>query len=132
MRALLIEWDPKTGKRAGDINPRDPKLQCYGWQDTDVDPALEIRLVEDDRDLSSLEGVKGVTILEGKEAINDAIDTYIPPKYGVKSEFLMREHMKEKGISLDTFANMDMREIAKKAHGLGLVGVIERRPERVK
>lgn len=33
MRALLIEFDLKTGKRAGGINPKDPKLQCYGWQD---------------------------------------------------------------------------------------------------
>ena len=132
MRALLIEFDLKTGKRAGGINPKDPKLQCYGWQDLDSDPALEIRLVEDDRDLSSLEGVKGVTILEGKEAINNAIDAYIPSQYGVQSEFLMREHMKERSIPLDSFKNMNMREIAKKAHELGLVGVIERKPEKVK
>lgn len=132
MRALLIEWNPRTGERAGGINPRDPKLQCYGWQNSDVEPAVEIRVVEDDRDLSSLEGVEGVTILEGKQAINNAIDTYIPPQYGIKSEHLMCEHMKEKSISLDIFIGMNMREIAKKAHELGLVGVIERRPERVK
>ncbi len=132
MRALLIEWNPKTGERAGGINPRDPKLQCYGWQDSEADPALEIRVVEDDRDLSSLEGVKGVTILEGKQAINEAIDAYIPIRYGVQSEYLMREHMREKSIPLDTFANMNMREVAEKAHKLGLAGVIERKPEKVK
>jgi len=132
MRALLIEWNPKTGKRAGDINPRDSKLQCYGWQNSDVDPAVEIRVVEDDRDLSYLKGVSGVTILEGKDAINNAIDTYIPPKYGVQSEYLMREHMKEKNISLDVFVGMNIKDIAKEAHKRGLVGVVERKPEKVK
>lgn len=80
-RALLIEWDPITGKRAGDINPRDPKLQCYGWQNWDREPALELRLVEDDRDLSQYKNVKGVTIIEGVEAINEVIDKHFPPRY---------------------------------------------------
>jgi len=132
MRALLIEWNPKTGKRAGDINPRDPKLQCYGWQNSDIDPAIEIRVVEDDRDLSNLKGVKGVTILGSKKAINDAINSYIPPKYGIHSEYLMREHMKEKNIPLESFVGMNMGEVAKKAHELGLIGVAERKPEKVK
>ena len=80
-RALLIEWDRSTGKRAGGVNPRDPKLQCYGWQNTDVEPSIEIRLVEDDRDLSQYEGVKGVTILTGIEAINQAIDDNLGEQY---------------------------------------------------
>lgn len=132
MRALLIEFDLRTGKRAGGINNKDPKLLCHGWQNLDSEPALEIRLVEDDRDLSSLEGVKGVTILEGKKAINNAIDANIPPQYGVKSEYLMREHMKEKNIPLAVFEGMNMRDIAKKAYQLGLIGAIERKPEKVK
>ena len=80
-RALLIEWDESTGKRAGGVNPRDPKLQCYGWQNTDVKPSVEIRLVEDDRDLSQYEGVTGVTILTGVEAINQAIDDNLGEQY---------------------------------------------------
>jgi len=132
MRALLIEWNSKTGKRAGNINPRDPKLQCYGWQNTEREPALEIRLVEDNRDLSSLRGVQGITILEGKDAINEAIEANMPTLYAVKSEYLMREHMKEKKIPLQRFKDMDMNQIAKEAHKLGLVGVIERKPEKVR
>ena len=31
MNALLIEFDVNTGIRAGNIDPNDPKLQCYGW-----------------------------------------------------------------------------------------------------
>ena len=69
MRALLIEVDFKTGKRAGGVNPRDPKLQCYGWQDTESEPGKEIRIVEDDRDLSVYKGVPGVTILNGEKAV---------------------------------------------------------------
>jgi len=48
MRALLIEFDLATGKRAGDINPKDPALPCYGWQNLEREPAIEIRLVEDE------------------------------------------------------------------------------------
>lgn len=48
MIALLIEWNQNTGKRAGNINPKDPKLQCYGWQNMDVTPAIELRVVEDE------------------------------------------------------------------------------------
>lgn len=132
MRALLIEFDLRTGKRAGGINNKDPKLLCHGWQNLDSEPALEIRLVEDDRDLSSLEGVKGVTVLEGKEAINNAIDANIPPLYSIQSEYLMCEHMKEKNMSLDSFTGMNTREIAKEAYKQGLVGVLERKPEKVK
>lgn len=95
MRALLIEWE-KNGKRSGDINPKDPKLQCYGWQNMDVSPMLELRLVEDTRDLSYLIGAPGVTIIDGKTAINQAIDDNFPPKYYLQDEFLYQEHFKEK------------------------------------
>jgi len=80
-RALMIEWNASTGERAGGINPRDPKLQCYGWQVMDKEPALELRIVEDDRDLSIYKDVKGVTIIEGAAAINAAIKKHFPPRY---------------------------------------------------
>lgn len=132
MKALLIEFDLETGKRAGGINPKDPKLPCRGWQNLEVVPALEIRLVEDDRDLSNLKDVKGITILEDKEAINNAIDTYIPSQFLLQSEFFMYEHMKEKGTPLDAFKGMNKTEIAREAHKLGLAGVYERKPQKVK
>ncbi len=132
MRALLIEFDRRTGKRAGGINPKDPKLQCYGWQNLEREPALEIRVVEDDRDLSYLKNIPGITFLEGKDAINAAIDANIPPLYTIQSEFLMREDMKERGIPVTTFSGMRMDKIAKEAYKLGLAGVIGRKPEKVK
>ena len=132
MKALLIEVDFKTGKRAGGINPRDPKLQCYGWQDTESELGKEIRIVEDDRDLSQYKGVKGVTILDGEIAINKAITANIPVKYAVKDEELLLAHLKEKGISLDAFAGKTLDMAAKELHAQGLAGIVERKPEKVK
>ena len=107
MIALLIEWE-SNGKRAGNINPKDPKLQCHGWQNMDVSPMLELRIVEDSRDLSSLEGVPGVTILEGREAINQAIDDNFNPKYIIQDEFLYQEHFKQKNNKPETVIDIDM------------------------
>lgn len=131
MRALLIEFDLKTGKRAGNINPKDPKLPCHGWQDLEREPAIEIRLVEDDRDLSSLEGVGGVTILEGKPAINKAILANIPTRYAVKDKELLLAHMKEKRISLGTLAGKTLSEAAKELYDKGLAGIVKREPRLV-
>ncbi len=131
MKALLIEVDFQTGKRAGGINPRDEALQCYGWQNLDSNPGLEIRLVEDDRDLSQYRDTKGVAILEGKQAINDAIKMNIPTRYKIVDMGLMREHMKEKGLSFDQFANKAMDEIAKIAFAHGIIGVTEQKPKFV-
>lgn len=131
MRALLIEFDLKTGKRAGSINPKDPKLPCHGWQDLEREPAIEIRLVEDDRDLSSLEGVGGVTILEGKPAINKAILANIPTRYAVKDKELLLAHMKEKRISLGTLAGKTLSEAAKELYDKGLAGIVKREPKLV-
>ena len=131
MRALLIEFDLKTGKRAGGISPKDPKLPCHGWQDLEREPAIEIRLVEDDRDLSSLEGVGGVTILEGKPAINKAILANIPTRYAVKDKELLLAHIKEKRISLGTLAGKTLSEAAKGLYDKGLAGIVKREPKLV-
>ena len=131
MKALLIEVDFKTGKRAGGINPRDPKLQCYGWQDTESELGKEIRIVEDDRDLSQYKGVSGVTILDGEKAINEAIAANIPIKYAVKDKELLLAHLKEKGISLNTLAGKTLDMAAKELFSQGLAGIVERKPEKV-
>lgn len=131
MKALLIEFDLRTGVRAGGINPKDPKLQCHGWQDLESKPAKEIRLVEDDRDLSKYEIVEGVTILDGVDEINAAIQAYIPSKYKVTDMTLMIEHAKSKGINLDRFIGMNPSQVAKEAFNQGLAGVSERKPELV-
>lgn len=90
VRALLIEVDYQTGKRAGDVDPRDPNLQSYGWQSLPNEDGgdVEIRVVEDDRDLARYEDIPGVRVLEGEDAINDAIDRFIPPKYNADADDL--------------------------------------------
>ena len=79
--ALMIEWNIHTGKRAGNIDPNDPALQCYGWQVWDKEPALELRIVEDDRDISQYQNIKGVTIIQGIQEINKCIKNNFPPRY---------------------------------------------------
>jgi hypothetical protein len=87
-RALLIEWNPNTGERAGNINPRDPKLHCNGWQNMDVEPAVELRLINDDRDLQQYENVDGVTVLTSTDEINDAIDENFESKMIIEVKIL--------------------------------------------
>ena len=130
-RALLIEVDFSTGKRAGDISPRDPNLFCRGWQDLESKPGKEIRLVTDDRDLSGFAGVAGVTVLEGKVAINQAIEANIPAKYSVKDKELLVAHLKEKNIPLSSFAGKTLDGEAKKLFKQGLAGIVERKPELI-
>ena len=89
--ALLVEWNIYTGKRAGNIDPNDPKLQCYGWQTWDKEPALELRLIEDDRDISQYENIKGVTIIRGIQEINKCIIDNFPPRYEGMSCCLLGE-----------------------------------------
>ena len=129
MKALLIEFDGLTGVRAGNIDPRDRKLPCRGWQNLDFTPAIEIRLVEDDRDLEQYKDVEGITVLEGKDEINQAIKDNIPVKHSVSDMSLMIEHAKEKRISLDLFVGKSMNDIAKIAIEKNLAGVVEGKPK---
>lgn len=133
-RALLIEWNPNTGRRAGDVNPRDPKLQCHGWQNKNVEPPIELRLVEDDRDLSKYEGVEGVTVLVGIEAINETIEERFPPRYNVDDPVIYAEHVRAKAgeIAFDSLPD-DMQErlkFLKEQHGIK--GIRETKPGKVK
>jgi len=84
MRALLIKWDSRSGKRAGKINPKDPKLLCHGWQilnEEHPEDCWEIRLVEDNRDLSIYDGVVDVFVLNGVDEINQAMDDNLGDQY---------------------------------------------------
>jgi len=130
MRALLIEFDPVTGNRAGGIDPRDRQLLCYGWQNLEVIPCLEIRLVlDEERDLSMYKNTKGVTILQGKQAIHDAVQQYMPVQYSIDSEVLLLEDMKQKNLALDIITGKGRGEIAREAFKRGLFGVTEHKPQ---
>ncbi len=129
MKALLIEVDFSTGKRAGGIKTKNnPNLMCHGWQD--LDAGLEIRIVEDG-DTKPYENIKGITILDGEKAINKAIQANIPVKYAVKDSELLLAHLKERNVSLDIFAGKGLQDRAKELHSQGLAGIVERKPKLV-
>jgi len=120
MKALLIEVDYQSGERPGDIDPRDPNLQCYGWQSLpEQDGAdVEVRLVEDERDLSKYEGVAGVRVLEGEEAINEVIEEYVPPKY-TSNEEAVRSWLKRNNERVDKYEDKPPVERLKLLHKEG-------------
>lgn len=130
MKALLIEFDVNTGIRAGNIDPNDPKLQCYGWQNLEVSPQIEIRVIEDDRDVSQYEGIKGVSILKDKTQINKAIDEHIPVRYGIADEVLFIEHLRQRKINLDDIPKK-RQEVLKELLNKGIKGIAERKPLKV-
>lgn len=116
-KALLIEFNVSTGKRPGDIVSNDPGLRCYGWQKLDVVPALEIRMIEDARDVSWYEGRSGVTILEGEAAIDAAIDALELERYSVDSPDLFRASLEHKNIDLDQYKGWKTADVLKDLHG---------------
>ena len=134
IRALLIEWD-STGTRAGDINPKDPDLLCHGWQNMDIEPHIELRLVNDDRDLSEYIDTPGVTILEGKTAINKAIDDNFPAKLFVQDKLFFEEHVKElvsdKKIKISELPDNYDKRLKELKNKHNIKGVIERKPQKV-
>jgi hypothetical protein len=135
IQGLLIEWDPVTGKRAGNINPKkDRNLRCNGWQNMDVVPALELRLVEDDRDIS-YEGIEGITVLNGRAEINKAIDENFPSKIVIEDELLYSEHVKEKirekQIKIDKLPDNQNERLIELKNKYGVKGIREIKPHKV-
>lgn len=123
VKALLIEFDLNTGKRAGDISPKDPNLPCHGWQDLESDPAREVRLVEDDRDLSQYKEIPGVTILNGETQINQIIADIVPERYSVENEILFLEHLRQRNINLDDYTGQNLQEILRSLHEAGIIEI---------
>lgn len=135
MKALLIEWDPNTGKRAGDINPKDPALRCNGWQNMDVVPAVELRLVEDERDMAQYKEVSSVTVLSGRDEINATIDNNFPSKVSIEDELVYSEHFKEKvkgnEIKIDDLPDNREERLKELKSKHGIKGIVERKPQKV-
>ena len=132
MRALLIRVNYRTGTRAGGVDPKDNNLQSYGWQSLPREPGedVEIRIVEDDRDLDRFEDEPGVKVLEGAEAIDTAIDEYIPPKYQIGDREDVREWARREDVDLNEFpdANPDR---ARELYEAGADTVTKKEPPKV-
>lgn len=135
MKALLIEWDPSTGKRAGNINPKDPNLRCSGWQNMDVTPAIELRLVEDGEIGRYNTTAPGVTVLLNKEEINSAIDDNFPSKVVIEDELVYTEQFKEKvrskKIDIDKLPDDRTKRLKKLKEEYGIKGIKEIKPHKV-
>lgn len=132
MNALLIEFDQSTGRRAGDINPRDPALRCNGWQDLESEPAREIRVIEDDRDISQYEGIDGVTVLHGKDEINSAIDNLNLESHSIDDENLFRESLSQKQVDLSQYEGWSTKDILKDLReSKGVIGIAKMTPRKL-
>ncbi len=134
-KALLIEWDPNTGKRAGNINPRDTNLPCYGWQNMDVEPAIELRLVTDGKIGKYNTTVSGITLLSGKDEINIAIDNNFPIKISIEDELIYSEHVKEKintnDIKIDDLPDNKVERLKELKDKYKIKGIKEIKPQKV-
>ena len=131
MKALLIEFDLQTGKRAGDINPKDLGLRCL-VQNLESSPAKEIRIIEDGRDIRQYEGIPGVTILNTAKEINEAVDREMPILYSVDNEQLFRVALEKMAPEeFRRFTGRPTQEILRECHRMGIPGVRERRPPKV-
>lgn len=133
-KALLIEWDPNTGKRAGNINPKDQNLRCSGWQNMDVTPAIELRLVEDE-EIGRYYTGEGVTVLRGKEEINAAIDANFPSKIVIEDKLMYEEHVKEqigdKKIKIADLPDDRTKRLKELKDKYGIKGICEIKPLKV-
>lgn len=125
MKALLIDWDGGTGKRAGNINISDPKLQCYGWQDLDSVPCKEIRVIEDGRDVEQYRGIDGITVLENDEEIEAAIAN-LPTRHSVTDEALMKIDIEQRGITIASIPG-EGEDVYKALKQQGVKGIAERK-----
>lgn len=129
MKGLLIEFNIRTGRRAGGINPKEDKaLLCHGWQDLESIPAKEIRVIEDDRDVSQYEGIEGVTVLHSDEEIEKAIEELVPKKYAIVDETLYQSSLQEKGIKLTELKEKTRDKISEELFKKGVLGIIETKP----
>jgi len=130
--ALVIKFDPLTGRRAGDIDVRtDRGLVCMPlWQD--LEKGIEMRLVVDDRDVSRYEGVEGVEVVKGKEAINMKVKGLFKPQYSVASPELFRislENLMKKGaIPLSELKGLPPEEQLRICYEKGCLGMRKREP----
>lgn len=89
IKALLIDFNKKTGVRSGGVNPKSRNLPCGSlWQN--MEKGKEIRLVLNG-DIKPYENKPGVQILLGEEAIKEAVANLREPEesYSVNSEALL-------------------------------------------
>lgn len=126
MKGLLIEWDGGTGIRAGNL-VLDDKLQCHGWQQLATVPCLEIRVIEDDRDVAQYEGIPGITVLHNDAEIQAAIDEHCKSAYTFENETLFKIDVEQRGILLADVPGANSSEQLKNLLAQGVKGISEKK-----
>ena len=125
MYGLKIQVDFTTGKRAGNINPRDPGLLCDPtWQN--LDSGWEVRVIRDNRDVEQYRNIPGVEVLEGEEAIDAAIAHIFKPRYGITDQALCAESVRQFGIDLTPLKGKSREEVAEALYKAGALGTVAR------
>jgi len=134
--ALVIEFDPHTGYRPGGVDVRrDRGLFCMSlWQD--VDRGIEMRLVLDDRDVSRYEGVAGIEVVRGKEAINAKARELFKPRYAVAVPELFRasfeKALRDGQIREGELVGLEWRDQLKLCYERGVLGMRKDKPYQLK
>jgi len=129
--ALEIDVDFVTGKRAGDVSPHDPGLICLNlWQNFEL--GKEMRLIIDDRDPKQYEGIAGITLHKGAEAINLRVSELFKPRYDIVSPELFQISVAQKRIDLsDIDPALSPNEQIKICLERGCLGIKVQHPEVV-
>ncbi len=125
MKALLIEFNIESGKRAGDLKIKgNLDLFCHrGWQELDTIPAREIREVKDGRDISQYETIDGITPLYTNEEIRQALEQYIDPRYKIDNESLFQMSIDSKGIDVNDIDVPSTQELLEELYDRGVKGI---------
>jgi len=127
--ALVISFDPHTGRRAGGIRiPEDRGLICLTlWQD--LERGVEMRLVVDDRDIEQYRGIEGVEVVEGKSAINAKVEELFKPRYAVACGALLAASIAAKEIRCDDVdAALPVEEQLRILYERGALGIRKEEP----
>jgi len=129
--ALEINVDFITGKRAGDIDPRDPGLICLPlWQNFDL--GKEMRLIIDERDPAQYEGVEGIVIHKGADMINTRVSELFKTRYDIASPELFMVSITQKRIDLsDLDPALEISEQLRIAQERGCLGIGKQDPELI-
>lgn len=105
MKGLKVNVNFATGERAGSLNPRDRRTRCSPqWQGE----GYEIRVVLDESILDEIDtSDPGVEVLGSKTAIDKAVKELPERNYAIQDTTLVVEHLRQRGKSLDDYADTD-------------------------
>lgn len=129
MIALKIQFDVETGRRAGDIDPRDPGLRARGagWQminRREPGECWEIREVLDDRDVEKYRAVEGVEVLEGRRQVEEALAEIACRRrstYRIDRDVVLA-YLSQKG-QLERLRGKTLRDAARELYEDGVPGI---------